>query len=415
MIGILCENEAQLIAQAICGDLAQAYHGQLQVTIIPAHEQTAWSTEPVWDDLLIVLYDTQHFPEMGKRFIQAYLDMSDARGYVLPVALHPQRQRPPEPISHLKAILYDDTAKGTTGRIARRVGALLGLRLRRGDTKVFISYRAVDGSAIAQQLEAFLHSHGFNPWRDEAQDADDGDPNIQGGENVQTVLDTHLRQAALILLVDTPEAPASKWIKFEIDTANAQLLPILPVCCRDEDDRRHGPRFRSLMDLQRWVEVTLRPHPPAMPLEDTELDRIMDEMESYLCEIYRRKSKIPYEVSKQFRAHDFAWTALDDSRRLYQSLKRYNVRIRHQILLHCSIFDEVYTPALQAFVAYAKQPAVGPQTNFRLFIYGGEVLPELEIEELYTAAHLDDEANLIVLHHQELLHLLASDFKRLSP
>jgi hypothetical protein len=70
---------------------------------------------------------------------------------------------------------------------------------------------------------------------------------------------------------------------------------------------------------------------------------------------------------------------------------------------------------LRAFVDYAKQPAVGPQTNFRLFIYGGEVLPELELEELYTVAHLDDEANLIALHHQELLYLLASDFKRLSP
>jgi hypothetical protein len=337
MIGIVCENEAQPIAQDICEDLAQAYHDQLQVTIIPAHEQTAWCVEPAWDDLLIALYDTQNFPEMGKRFIQAYLDMSDARGYVLPVALHPQRQRPPEPMSHLKAILYDDAAKGTTGRIARRVGALLGLRLRRGDTKIFISYRAVDGSAIAQQLYAFLHSHGFNPWLDEAQDADDGDPNIQGGENVQTVLDTHLRQAALILLVDTPKAPESKWIKFEIDTANAQLLPIFPVCCRDEDDHRRGPRFRSLMDLQRWEPVTLRPHRPAMPLEETELDRIMDEIESYLCEIYRRKSKIPYEVSKRFKDHDFAWTALDDSRRLYQSLKRYNVRISNTFAKICTL------------------------------------------------------------------------------
>ena len=170
MIGIICENEVQPIAQAISRDLAQAYNDQLQVTSMPTNEHAAWLTEPAWDDLLIVLYDTRNFPEIGSMLIQDYLSMTDGRGYVLPVALHPQRQMPPEPIGHLKAILYDDLAKGVSGRIARRIGAMLGLRLRHADTKVFISYRAVDDNTIAQQLYAFLQGDGFRPWLDEAQD-----------------------------------------------------------------------------------------------------------------------------------------------------------------------------------------------------------------------------------------------------
>jgi hypothetical protein len=415
MIGILCEDDVQQVAQAIADDLAQAYGDQLQVQILSASVQSKWPVKQAWDDLLIVLYKGSTFPGTGTVFMQDYLQTTNGVGFILPVALFPHHTMPPVPISRLKAILLDDQANGPSGQIARRVGALLGLRLRHRDTKVFISYRAVDGHAIAQQLYERLEAEGFKPWLDKAQDAYDGAQNIPGGADVQTVLEVHLRQANLVLLVDTPGEPESRWIKLEIDTANAHLMPILPVCCRTADDHRQGPRFRALRDLQRWVDVTLRQDRATGPLEETELAMIIGEMETYLCELYRRKLRMPHVVSKQFHACGFTWTPVDLEKHVYESIKRYDARIRRRVLSHCSVFDEVYAPALRAFVAHIAGLDVHARANFNLFIYDGEILPAPEIEQLYMEESLENVVDLLVLHHQELLPLLASDFKRISP
>ena len=120
--------------------------------------------------------------------------------------------------------------------------------------QIFISYRTADGSAIAVQLYDHLSSLGYLPWRDEAREFD-GEPQILPGSPVQQAIDDALSKANLVMLIDTPSAPHSPWIKHEVDTANSLLLPILPICFRDANDPKKGPRFRSLLDLQRWVEL----------------------------------------------------------------------------------------------------------------------------------------------------------------
>src|SRR5258708_40365905 len=131
---------------------------------------------------------------------------------------------------------------------------MLGLRVQGRDGKIFISYRRSDGVAIAKQLYEHLEAKGHCPYLDEAKEID-GDTKILPGTPVQQQIDEALSNANLVLLIDTPSAPASPWIKHEVDTADGLLLPILPICFRDASDPKKGPRFRSLLALQRWVSI----------------------------------------------------------------------------------------------------------------------------------------------------------------
>src|SRR6202035_4690174 len=101
------------------------------------------------------------------------------------------------------------------------------------------------------------------------------------GTPVQQEIDEALDKANLVLLIDTPSAPASPWIKHEVDTADALLLPILPLCFRDKGDRKVGPRFPSLAALQRWVPFQTPDPTTDPPLSISQLDDIVREAETY--------------------------------------------------------------------------------------------------------------------------------------
>jgi len=401
MIVILCEPETNHIAQSVRADLVDAYKNQLQVAVLITGQTLVWPAEIAWDDLLIVIYQSIDFPETGKDFIRTYSQSRDPYSFVLPVSLNPAYKTPPEPISGTKAIFYDDEAKGEFGRIANRVGAILGLRIRHRDHKIFISYRAVDGSNIAQKFHKFLDENGFRPWLDEAPDRYDGEPNIPAGTSVQAAIEQNLKDANLILLIDTPRAPESRWLKLEIDIANAHLIPILPICLRSATDYHRGPRFRSLRELQRWVDVSWADN-NSTTIDDNVISDVMNKMEGYLSEIYRRKLRVPFIVKNQFISRGFSWQELDPHKYIYDSLKQMSSRLRIRALSHCSMFDEIYTPALNVFTKYC----AGSYANFILFIYDGEVLPDREIDDLYDDPRLRDVSNLIILHNQELSAIL---------
>ncbi|MFI5331033.1 MAG: toll/interleukin-1 receptor domain-containing protein [Desulfobaccales bacterium] len=409
MIVIVCETETHKIAKAISADLAHAYKDQLQVAILIASDTIVWPAEYSWDDLLIVIYQNADFPKIGKDFISEYRQSRGQNSFVLPVSVNLANKTPPEPVSDIKAILYDDVAKGEFGRIANRVGAILGLRIRHRDHKIFISYRAVDGNLIAQKLNEFLEENGFRPWLDEAPDRYDGEPNIPVGTNVQAVIEQNLKDANLIVLIDTPKAPQSRWLKLEIDTANAHLIPILPICFRPTSDKRNGPHFSSLRELQRWVDISwLDNNGPT--IDDSVLYDIMDKMETYLCDIYRRKLRVPNLVQNQFVSRGFSWEELDRHKYIYDSLKQNDLRIRFRAISHCSIFDEVYKPALKVFAEYCDSTPA----SYLLYVYDGEILSEIEMEDLYSEAIVKKAMNLIILHNQEVSTILDSIFAGVS-
>jgi len=279
MVAILYPRGCQKVAKKVAADLAKAFADHVTVVVMAANSPSSWPAEVSWDDLLIVMFDGKKFPDAGNLFIRKYLEQRPDAAILLPVALDPSCKKPPGAAVAIKALKYDRAAKGPKGRLAKRVGGMLGLRVHGRDTNIFISYRQSDGAAIAKQLHDHLVSVGHRAFLDEAIEFD-GEPSILPGSPVQKQIDDNLKKANLVLLIDTPSSPASPWIKHEVDTADALLLPILPLCFRDKSDRKIGPRFPSLVALQRYVSIQ-RPDPAAdPPLSIKQLEDIVYEAET---------------------------------------------------------------------------------------------------------------------------------------
>ena len=401
MIVILYQDGCDAIATRAAADIAAALADQVDVQAIAAAAPPAWPRALSWDDLLVIVYNSDGFPPAGSQFIDEFVTQRPGRAMLLPVAVDPAFRRPPGAAAGVKALEYDVAATGPDGRLVNRAGGMLGLRVQGRDTKIFISYRATDGASIAKQLHSYLTASGHRAYLDEAKDID-GETAIRPGSDVQMELDEALKGANLLLLIDTPDAPASRWIQREVDTADSLLLPILPICFRKAGDPRNGPRFPSLLALQRWLPIQLSAPAAAPPLTDDQLAQIVDEAEKYLCEIFQRKCRVPFIVEREFVSREFAWKVLDRRLLMYESSKSHSGRIRTKVLSHCSMFDRVYTPALVRFRAFLNETGRG---NYALFIYDGDLLPDQQLETI--AAHEED---VIILHHQELAVLIDSQF-----
>jgi hypothetical protein len=408
MIVILHEKATERTCELVAKDLRQAFKGNVAITQVDAAGPVPWPGDVNWDDLLIVIYDTSNFPDAGNNYIADYLGKRDGKGLLLPVAIDPALRRPPNAAGAFKAFEFDAAASGLDGRLVRRVGAMLGLRVQQRDNLIFISYRASDGTAIAQQIEERLISLGYSVWRDEAKEID-GETTILPGSDVQQQIDQGLDRASIVLMLDTPDAPHSHWIKHEVDTANAQLLPILPLCLRTKADPKKGPRFRSLFDLQRWVSLLLQEPRPTPPLTDDDLIHIVGEMEIYLCEIFQRKCRVPFIVEKEFVSRNYSWQFLDRRLLMAESIRK-SARIATRVFSHCSVFDQVHGAALDAFVAFLKRTG---RPNYALYIYDGELIPEPELKEIIDRTPPDDA--VVILHHQELAALIDSNFSTFTP
>jgi len=409
VIVILCQSEDRGIAESILSDLEEAYKGQLQIIVESASSPKRWRDEVSWDDVLVVLYSRSELPRAGQKFVEEFLRQRGDYSLALPVNVAGEPLRPPAPIDRLKAVPYDGEARGPIGRIARRIGAMLGLKLRRRDNRILISYRAKDGTEIATQVYDYLISLGYRVWLDEARDPVDGEPNILPGEQVQEEIERALDVSNLLLLIDTPAAGESGWIKFEIDTANGTLLPVLPVCLRSAGDHRKGPQFRSLRDLQRWLDIPLPAAGERLTME--QLDEIVDELESYLSDIFRRKCRVPFIVEREFVSREFAWKHLDKRLFMYESSKQHNKRIGLKVLSHCSFFDQIYVPALKRVLTFL---GTIRGANYSLYVYDGELIPEPKLRELLQESDVADIDKIIILHHQELAALIDSNFTTLS-
>jgi hypothetical protein len=216
-----------------------------------------------------------------------------------------------------------------------------------------------------------------------------------------------LDKSNLVLLIDTPSAPDSKWITHEVDTAGSLLLPILPICFRDKRDSKRGPRFKSLFALQRWVEFQNPAPAHRRPLTASQLDEIVSTAEKYLCEIFQRKCRVPFIVEKEFVSRGFGWRALDQRLLMFRSSKGTNWRVRTNILSHCSIFDPSYGPALKRFWSFLEDV---DRHNYSLFLYDGELIPEPQLQKIVREAK---DESVIILHHQELAALIDSNFTSL--
>ncbi|TQO08249.1 UNVERIFIED_ORG: TIR domain-containing protein [Citrobacter freundii] len=399
MITILHNESCAVFAKTVKELLYELFHNNVSIELVLSGQVTSWPGEPEWNDLLIFLFDESSTPEQSDDFIRNFLSNRQETALLLPVAINNFTLIPPGVASEYKALPFDNSILIPDGGLTRRVGAMLGLRLQGRNTKVFISYRAVDGTQIAKQIEAHLHELGYKPWRDEALELD-GDTRILPGDLVQKNIESALTEASLLLLIDTPESINSRWIAEEINIADGMLIPILPVVFRTKSDQKKGPRLRTLLNLQRWVDMPFEDAHVQTPLSEDELDTVTQQIETYLCDIFIRRCRVPFIVENSFKDAGYDWASLNKALSMYRSSKVNNRRFQTTVNSHCSAYSEVYLPALDKFRQFLKTQ---PNSNYAFFIYDGDLLSFNQLE-----CFLD--GYVTVLHYQEVSALLASNF-----
>lgn len=407
MILILCNTGTEPAGQQI----ADALRAKFSLPFSPEllNDQAVYNRPAEWDDLLIVLYSTTIFPKTVQDYIQAFRQAHQITepggaqphpgGFVLPVATDPANPKPPDPISGIKAVVYDGTASSLE-RIADAAGVFLGLALRSGEQRIFISYRAASGGKIAKDLHKRLEAAGFHPWLDEAQD------NLPPGADVQKIIHKHIASAAMLLVIDTPDAPDSDWVTEEIDTAIGQLIPIVPAVLGN-----NVSRFIALASLQRFVSLALARPPGIEGLTDEEWEKVRKEIDEVLLSAYRRRLLILARAEKIFRDNQFDWLVIKEELRMYRAERKQLPLPSTIVLSHCSIHDITYLPALRAYAEYVQHFPQIATVNYKLCIYDRDrPLSDSEYLQIYKWL---SGTPFIPAHHNELETLIFSNFTRL--
>lgn len=408
MILILCEGGTEPIGQDICNQLVAAYsmpcHPELVTT------ESVWDRKPEWDDLLIVVFKSKSLPDKAQDYIRAFREAhplikpgereSEPGGLIFPVSTNPDHRRPPDPVSGIKAAEYSET-ESARGAIVKTAGVLLGLALRPGNQRIFVSYRATDGKEIAAQLFNRLEAAGFNAWLDVAGE------NLTISDDVQDTIRARVKDAALVLLVDTPEAPDSKWVAVEVNCAIGRLIPVVPVVVG-------GPkasRFIALQGLQRLAVVKSGGF-NTEPMSEAEWREVLTEIEQVLLAAYRRRLRIMLRAEQAFSLNGFKWSTVDEPLRMYLAERRKRPDPTTIVLSHCSIHDITYLPALLAYTEFIKHYSDLPRVNYKVCVYDRErLLSDSELAAIDQ--YLGDDVNFILAHYNELGLLIESNFRRL--
>jgi hypothetical protein len=307
------------------------------------------------------------------------------------VALDKKAMRPPDPISGIKALFFDNSAD-SNALLNNAIDVFLGLGLRPGEQRIFISYRASDGTAIAKDLHARLTAAGFHPWLDEAKDV------LNPGDDVQKKIMDGLKPAALVLMVDTRDAPSSPWIKLEIEAALGALLPILPIV-----EGRAITRFIPLQGLLRFVPAMA--HAPGSALTDAEWENVRSEIEQLLLETYRRRMRTITHAEQIFAQYGFKWSTIDDPKRIFQCQRSRPRLPTLSVLTHCSIYDATYLPPLRVYKEYLNSFPGIAQITYKLCVYDGDQV--LADPELQTIGEDLPDLTFILAHHNELPVILS--------
>jgi hypothetical protein len=394
MILILTDAGSEPMSHAIAGALSQEYNMTCAPQVIAAG--AVWDRSVEWDDLLLVVYNSGVLPTAAVQYIDAYRAAHKTEGGVIPIGVNPAFPVPPDPLSGIKAAKYDGSPE-QTANIVKSAGVFLGLSLRPGNQRIFVSYRAKDGAQLARSIFDRLKAGGFEPWLDEAEE------NLVIGDDVQDKIRAGLETAAMVILVDTPEAPDSKWVAIEVDLANGQLVPVLPVVAGGES----LSRFIQLQGLRRWALV--KPNGlDGSPLTDAEWDLVQMEIDELLLSSFRRRLKILSRAQTIFEHHGYKWQTVDARLRMYRAEKKPSSKINVVTLSHCLVHDITYIPALKAYWNFLTKYAGLATLNQKLCIYDRDkVLSESEMDALSRNI---PEMNAILAHYNELELLISSNF-----
>jgi len=137
----------------------------------------------------------------------------------------------------------------------------LGLEPFSRDCRLFVSYKRSDGMEAAHAIYRHFRGEGFDAFLDSEDEA------IEPGEEFQSRIHEAIPEKDFLLLVESPDAADSDWVRKEVSVALANRVSILVVRLDGSDgfpQVRDLPAFhwgedpdRSLFELDRAVRSQL--------------------------------------------------------------------------------------------------------------------------------------------------------------
>jgi TIR domain/SLOG cluster3 family len=208
---------------ALVGTRATSFHP----TSILATAAAAALAAPGPDDGVAFVIGDAPMPEAVD-----FLGRAQASGAViLPIALDVEHRRPPEVVEAAQSFDVADalrraglpnTHRSQAARAFTRTAlARLAPTCFRGRLRIFVSYRREDGEGLASELDKALSDRHEHVFRDLV--------SIQTGDLAQDVIDERLREADVVVFIDTPRAGESEWVARELATAMGNGIPVVWV------------------------------------------------------------------------------------------------------------------------------------------------------------------------------------------
>lgn len=364
-----------------------------EVTLFDICDKESLESSPnqYWNSILVILFDRETVASNSlEEIYETYLRISDRRGHIIPLSCDASVSLP-SPMNLIKSIPFH--GRDNENIFNMRLGSFLGLRWIPKESDIFISYKVSDGKSIAFQVKEILEEQNFNVWLDENRD-DDNEGNIKVGEDCQAVIRENVGRSSLVVLIDTPEAIRSKWVNEEVEFANGSVVPILPFVFRN--DGKKGPSFRSLLELQRWLEFSYDPNVPFTFSEDNKKS-LCEFVHTYLLEFHGRKKMLPSKISARFSENSF-------QRRVDELLEKRLCFIFDKaakwprtIFTHAFCYPVFFKTAIQVFSSYLAQTPHSPHHYF--IVYDGLVWLEEEMDLVRSLIRKD---NLRIVHLGEL-------------
>ena len=150
------------------------------------------------------------------------------------------RRKVPDALGKLNAFILGKPAKDWDSLVAELIDRAWNLRSTR---KIFLSYRRIDSSGIAAQLQSELTHRGYDVFLDES--------SIPPGANFQRELMSWLNDSDFVLLLASPRLEESEWVLAEIERANLSSVGVLGICWPISSSDKKPAIVDALMDDQR--------------------------------------------------------------------------------------------------------------------------------------------------------------------
>lgn len=365
-------------------------------------------SEPDWLDdtacLIIVPYENDSLSPTLAAKLQNFLGKID-RASVLPVCLAEHYIKPPKPVAAIRGFHYRSQMEATD--LMKRIKCYVALKLIHPTGHTFISYRTKDGLTAAKSLKmALKNQFDFNvtldvDWPNDKKEEKLTDQEIAG------IIDPRLKKSAFLFIILTPDLMPEdekeeniRWVKYELDVANEEFIPVLPICFSTIPQNHY---FAPLSSTPRKLEYQIEnPDKFNFSVYPEELNTLVNTIEDYLADVYYRRNLIMSKAENIFVKNAYTWQEYDTKKRMYKSEVISVMTIK--LLSHCSISDIYYIFSVYNFIIFFSQ-LTDWASRYNFFIYSDRSKGEDDIQNIYGEA-LAEHDNLKILHVAELAIVL---------